>query len=174
MGHTKLGSRASNLARFMSNDPRFTEVEAPQVTADRIARGFFRTETDPVSLRKATRRWLMGIVWSVLLVPAIFYLEFHEVGALGWGMTVFVATYCLLSAIGLHYLIKPEYHTPVRAQSDLLDRIGAFWLIACAFGPFVGWVITSGVFLSSSNWRWLYYCRAILSIVLPVLTALPF
>ena len=46
-------------------------------------------------------------------------------------------------------------------------------MVACAFGPFFGWVLTSVVSLSASNWRWVYGGRVGLCIGLPVLTALP-
>ncbi len=142
-------------------------------TAEAVARSFFQSGSDPASLRRDIRRWLMGIVWSVILIPLIFYLRFGEVGSLGWGLTVFFSAYCFLSAIGLYFLVRPEYHTPVRLRHDWLDRIGAFWLVACAFGPFFGWIITSAFILTADNWRWLYCGRVILSVGLPLLTALP-
>jgi hypothetical protein len=43
----------------------------------------------------------------------------------------------LLSTVGdcLHFLIRPKYHTPVEVKNDWIDRIGAFWLVSCAFDP---------------------------------------
>src|SRR5262249_20806153 len=53
-------------------------------------------------------------------------------------------------------------------------RIGAFWVVACAFGPFFGYVVTSPVFpLTEKNWRWLYGIRIFLAVVVPFVTALP-
>lgn len=146
---------------------------APARTAAAVARVFFRTGSDPASLKRDIRRWLLGVVWSIVLIPPIFYLRFGEVGPLGWGLTVFFAAYCLLSAVGLHFLVRPEYHTPVRERNDWLDRVGAFWLVACAFGPLLGWVLTSTFTLTADNWRWLYWGRVGLSVGLPVLTAVP-
>ena len=113
------------------------------------------------------------MVWSVVLVPLIFYLRFGFVGPLGWGTTVFFAAYCLLAAVGLRFLVRPEYHTPVALRNDWVDRVGAFWLVACAFGPLFGWALASAFELSAENWRWLYWGRVGLSVGLPVLTALP-
>lgn len=148
-------------------------VAARARTAEAVARTFFRTGTDLASLKRDVRRWLMGVIWSAILIPLIFYLRFGEVGPLGWGATVFFSAYCLLSAVGLHYLVRPEYHTPVALKNDWLDRVGASWLLTCAFGPFFGWVLTSALALTAGNWRWLYWGRVILSVGLPVLTALP-
>jgi hypothetical protein len=142
-------------------------------TAEAVARAFFRTGSDPASLKRDIRRWLTGVVWSALLIPAIFYLRFGEVGPLGWGVTVFFSVYCLLSAVGLYFLARPEYHTPVVPRNGWPDRLGAWWLMTCAFGPFFGWLLTSAVPLTEGNWRWLYLGRVVLSVGLPVFTALP-
>jgi hypothetical protein len=146
---------------------------APTRTAEAVARTFFRTGSGPASPRRDIRRWLMGVVWSALLIPLIFYLRFGEVGVLGWGLTIFFSAYCLLSAVGLYFLARPEYHTPVAPRDDWLDRLGAWWLVTCALGPFFGWLLTSAFPLTGSSWRWLYLGRVILSVGLPVLTALP-
>src|SRR5215510_14010974 len=122
-----------------------------------LVRQFFSRHTDPESLKRSVRRWLMAALWSAVLVPVVFYLRFGEVPPLGWGTTVFFVAYCILSAVGLHFLRRPEYHTPVEWRDDWLDRIGAFWLMACAFGPLFGWFLTSAFTLTSSNWRWLYF-----------------
>lgn len=153
--------------------PGATRPTAPIRTAEAIARTFFRTGSDPDSLKRDIRRWLMGVVWSALLIPAIFYLRFGEVGPLGWGTTIFFSAYCLLSAIGLYFLVRPKYHTPVIRRNDWLDRIGAWWLVACVLGPFFGWLLTSAFPLTEDNWRWLYSGRVLLSVGLPILTALP-
>jgi hypothetical protein len=141
--------------------------------ADVAARTFFRTGSDPASLKRDIRQCLMAAVWSPLLIPPIFYLRFGEVGPLGWGLTVFFSSCFLLTAIGLYFLYRPECHTPAARRNDWLDRLGACWLLTCASGPFFGWMLTSAFLLTEGNWRWLYLGRAILSVGLPVLTALP-
>ncbi|HEY6806672.1 MAG TPA: hypothetical protein VI306_24045 [Pyrinomonadaceae bacterium] len=139
--------------------------------AHNLARKFFLTETDPESIRKAVRRWLVAIPWVVVLIPAIFWLRFGAVTPLGWGLTIFFVVYCLLSAIGLHFLIRPEYHTPVVYKNDWIDRIGAFWLVACALGPLFGWMLTTGFWITANSWQWFYGGRVLLAIVLPVITS---
>jgi hypothetical protein len=144
-----------------------------QRTAQHIARHIFGAGSTPESLRRAIVGWLAGAVLAAALVPLLFYLRFGTVGPLGWGLTVFLAAFCLLAAAGLYFLRRPEFHTPVALRNDWLDHVGAFWLVACAFGPLLGWVLTELPRLTVDNWRWLYAGRVALSIGLPLLTALP-
>jgi hypothetical protein len=141
-------------------------------TAEKVARAFFGAGDDPASVRRAVRRWLGAAASAAVLVPAIFYLYFGRLDGFAWGVTVFLVVYCLLSAVGLYFLRRPAYHTPVALRGDWRDRIGAFWLMACGFGPFFGWLTTNAVPLTLGNWRWLYAARVVLSIAFPVITAL--
>jgi hypothetical protein len=130
---------------------------------------------NPANLAKVRpRRWLVSAVVLAGAVPALFYLNFGDVGTFGWGFTVFLVAYCAVAAVGSAFARKPEYHTPVAAKGDALDWIGAFWLVACTFGPFFGWLVTSNAWqLTETNWRWRFGLRVTLCIVLPVVTALP-
>lgn len=148
-------------------------VETPQETADKVARSFFGVK-DEDSRRRVIIGLLCGAVEVVVLVPLLFYLRFRTVGPLGWGTTVFLAVYCLLAAVGLFFAPRTEYHSPVALRGDWADRLGGFWLVACLFGPFLGWVVTTGVFpITFGSWRWLYSLRVLLAAGLPVITALP-
>ena len=130
--------------------------------------------TDDVSRRRVIRQCLIGAPVTAVSVPALFYLRFGRVGPLGWGTTVFFVVYLLLTAIGLYFRPRTEYHSPVRVHGDWLDRVGAFWLMGCAFGPLFGWIVTSGIFpITQQSWRWLYGVRVVLAAVLPMLLALP-
>jgi hypothetical protein len=147
--------------------------KAARRTAETVVRSFYKQQTDPDSIKHNVRRWLIGAMWAVVLIPLLFYLRFGTVDSFGWSFTIFLVAYCLVAAIGTYFLVRPEYHTPVAFVNDWLDRIGAFWLLACTFGPFFGWVLTSVATLTASNWRWFYGGRIGLCIALPVLTALP-
>jgi hypothetical protein len=146
---------------------------SPEKTADQVAKAFFGVGTDNASRQRATRQLLLAAVESAVLVPLLFYWRFGEVDGLGWGMTVFFVVYCLLAAIGLYFRPRTEYHTPVRMRGDWADRVGAFWLVSCAFGPFLGWVVTSAFPITVTSWRWLYALRVILAVGAPLVTALP-
>jgi hypothetical protein len=147
--------------------------KTPQEISDNIARSFFGVEPDPAARKTAAIHLLIEAAVCAVLVPALFYLNFGEVGDLGWGMTVFCVAYCILAAVGLYFGVRPEYHTTVQLRGGWADRVGAFWLVSCAFGPFFGWVLTSIVPLTVTSWRWVYGVRFFLAAGLPIITALP-
>jgi hypothetical protein len=154
--------------------PRKPPPEEPDQTAEKVAQSYFGIGNDAQAIARGVRRSLIGAVVAAFITPVIFLLRFGEVTALGWGLTVFLIAYCLLSAIGLYFLRRREYHTSVPLKGDWMDRIGAFWLMACAFGPLLGWFITDTIFpVTSAGWRWQYGLKAFLCIWLPVITALP-
>jgi hypothetical protein len=126
----------------------------------------------PASVR-VLWRWGLAALTAAAWVPTRFYLETGEVPPIAWGASVFLATLCLLVGVGMYFARRTEYHTPVAARGGWADRVGAFWLVACGLGPFFGWALTSAFTLTESNWRWLYWGRAGLSVGLPFLTALP-
>ncbi|HEX8072216.1 MAG TPA: hypothetical protein VF546_19880 [Pyrinomonadaceae bacterium] len=157
----------------MMNNHEPLSAETPQETADRVAETYFGV-TDEAARRRAVRQLLVAAVECFLIVPPLFQLRFGQVGPLGWGTTVFFSVYCLLAAVGLYFRPRTEYHTPVRLRGGWADRVGSFWLVACAFGPFFGWVVTSGVIpITHASWPWLYGLRVLLAAGLPVVTALP-
>ena len=145
----------------------------PQEVADQVAKTYFGV-TDEFSRGRVIRQCLLGAVEAAVLTPCLFYLRFRRVGPLGWGTTIFFVVYLLLTAIGLYFRPRTEYHTPVSLRGDWLDRVGAFWLVGCVFGPFFGWVITSGAFpVTQSSWQWMYGLRVLLAAAVPVMLALP-
>lgn len=151
------------------NDP----VSQPQERASRIARAFFGAGAEKIPRRTALLQWLLGAVECAVLVPLLFYWRFGEVGGLGWGTTIFFVGCCLLAAIGLYFGPRPDYHTPVGLRGDWADRVGAFWLMSCVLGPFLGSMITSIFPITVDSWRWLYTLRVILAAGVPLITALP-
>lgn len=119
------------------------------------------------------RPFLQAIPFVLVLTPLYFWLRFGELPPLAWGLTIFLCTLCLLIAVGLHFQGRPAYHTALKATGGLSDRLGAFWLLACAFGPLAGWITTSAFPVQENTWRTLYLLRVIFAIALPLLTALP-
>ncbi len=147
--------------------PRFPEPAAG------TARGFFGGGASRRSLERAARRMWWGALWAAGLVPLLFWLRFGEIGPLGWGLTLFFIAYCGVAGVGLYFLPRPEYHTPVELKSGLSSRIGAFWLVACTFGPLVGWVATEAFPLTAGSWHLLYGFRLFVAGLAPVITMLP-
>jgi hypothetical protein len=147
--------------------------DATREVADQVAYSFFRVK-DQASRQRAIRQFLLGTVEAALLIPSLFYLRYREIGPLGWGTTLFFIVYFLLCAVGLYFNPRTEYHSSVTLRGDWLDRVGAFWLVGCAFGPFFGWLITTGVLpITLTSWRWLYVLRVVLAAAVPIVLALP-
>jgi hypothetical protein len=152
--------------------PAFTPKGAPQETADAMAQ-VFAGVTDDVSRRRAILEWLGAVPKITALIPMAFYLRFGAIGPLGWGLAVFFDVYCLLWAVGLYFGPLAEYHSQVRPRRDWVDRIGAFWLVGCAFGPLFGWFVTEAFPITPGSWHWLYGLRAFLAAGIPLVLALP-
>ncbi len=146
----------------------------PHEISDTVAEEFFGVAggASAHARRTAVWQWLTGAVESAVLVPLVFSLRFGEVGVLGWGTTVFFVVYCLLVALGLHVRPRTDLHTRVPLRGDWVDHVGAYWLVACAFGPLVGWAVTSAVPVTETSWQSLYGLRAVLAAGLPLVTAL--
>lgn len=121
---------------------------------------------------RLARRYLLTALESAILMPALFYLRFGEVSWFAIAFTVFMVVLFLLAALGIYLQERRSLHTEVRPGNKIADRIGAFWLAACAFGPFFGWLITA-LTLNVGNWRWIYLSRVFLAVILPVITAVP-
>lgn len=130
------------------------------------------TKNDPAENRMLARSYLIAAASAAVYIPVLFYLWFGEINVFALSFTGFLVVLCLLVALGYWIQNVPEYQTPVQAKGGVLDYVGAFWLVACAFGPFFGWVLMAFP-LTEGDWVWLYAVRAGLCIGLPVLTALP-
>ena len=138
--------------------------------AKKIARTFFRAGSTPEARGRAVRGWRVGAVGAAgaaVMVPVLFGLRLGTVPGFGWGVTVFFVAVCGLAAVGMYFLDRPEVHTPVPLRGDWVDRLGGFWLLACAFGPLLGWVLTALPAFTVDNWRWFYAGRVIVSVGLP-------
>jgi hypothetical protein len=146
--------------------------ERESIERERILARYFKVASIKADHRQLAKRFLLGVVWSAVLTPLLFYLKFGSINWFSISFTIFLVVLCLLFALGLFIQNKPEYHTCVPTERSLADRIGAFWLIACAFGPFFGWICTA-IPPTEASWKWQYLGRAFLSVVLPVITAVP-
>jgi hypothetical protein len=115
---------------------------------------------------------LLGALWAAILTPLLFYLKFGSINWFSIAFTIFLVVLSLLFALGFFFQTRKEYHTEVPMERSLADRIGAFWLVACAFGPFLGWMVTA-IPPTEASWKWQYLSRAFLAVILPVITAVP-
>jgi len=115
---------------------------------------------------------LPAMIVLTALIPFLFYLNFGEVGPVGWGLVIFFDTLLLLG-----WLLKnfPEWN---RGRHD--DWISGrfppiFWLVWCVLGPFFGFFFTGVQSFppSQTNWHWRYVARVICTVATPLLAALP-
>jgi hypothetical protein len=119
------------------------------------------------------RAYLLAAAEATVVIPALFYLRFGEVDAFALSCTVFIVVLCLLVALGLYFSDRAVDEGRAVEKGGFGARVGSFWLLACAFGPFFGWVAANAYTLTEANWRWRYVVRLVLCAALPVLTALP-
>jgi len=151
-----------------------TPADEPRATSEKVAQSDDGPKNDPEANRLMARRFLFSLPWLAAGIPILFYLEYGVIDSFALSFTGFMVVLCLLVAVGLYYGDRPEYHTTVAAKGGILGYAGGFWLLACAFGPFFGWIVTtSAVSLTEENWHWRYATRAVLCVGIPVLTALP-
>lgn len=147
-------------------------INQKQIESERVLARNFNVTSIKGDNRTLVKRFLLGAIWAAVLTPLLFYLKF---GSLNWfsiDFTIFLVVLCLLFALALFFQSKTEYQTREVIEGSFADRIGAFWLVACAFGPFFGWIITA--FPPTENsWKWQYLARASLAVILPVITAVP-
>jgi hypothetical protein len=132
------------------------------------------TKGDGAGNRRSARAFLIAAAQAAVFVPALFYLRFGVIDAFALSFTGFLVVLCLLVALGYSIPDRAEAQTrAAETKGGALGRVGSFWLVACAFGPFFGWLVTASFTLTEDNWRWRYVVRVALSAGLPVLTALP-
>ena len=140
---------------------------------ERIVARYLDVDSTKGDNRQLVTRFLIGAVWAAGGTPLLFYLRFGVVDWFAIAFTVFLVVLCLLFALGLYFQTKTEYHTEVVTERSLADRIGAFWLVGCAFGPLIGWLITGPFPPTERTWQWQYLGRVFFAVVLPVITAVP-
>lgn len=117
------------------------------------------------------------IAVAVLLtgIPALFYLNFGEVGPMGFGITVFLVCATALLGVGRYANELESEYSPGKAiiiRGDWLDKVtfaGVVWFV---LGPFFGLFISSSTALppSEATWRWQYGIRVVFAIAMPLIT----
>ena len=130
-------------------------------------------EDNPGKNRRSVRAFVFGAAVAAVSVPLLFYLNFGEIDAFALSFTGFVVMLCLLAAVGYSVSDRPVSQIQADVKAGAFGRVGSFWLVACAFGPFFGWLVTAAPALTEENWRWRYVVRALLCVGLPVVCALP-
>jgi hypothetical protein len=168
------GGRPERHIQVRKVDAADATADGARAAAEGGAEACGGPKDDAAENRQLAWSYLMAAAQAAVYIPALFYLRFGEINAFALSFTGFIVVLCLLVALGYAVQNTPQYQTPVRAKGGVLDYVGAFWLVACAFGPFFGWVVTTPAFpLTEGNWWWRYAARVALCVGLPTLTALP-
>jgi hypothetical protein len=117
---------------------------------------------------------LFSITFSSVLLLFSFWLEFGELGAFAYGFIVFLGVFQTLMVMGFRFRDRTDLHVEGPNKFGILDKLGGFWMVACAFGAFFGWISGSfGASILPEHKAAFYYLAALFSIVLPVVTMLP-
>jgi hypothetical protein len=122
------------------------------------------------------RRTLIGVIVLLMGVPALFYLNFGEVGPIGFGLSVFLVCATLLLGLGRYANEQESRYAPSNAiiiRNDWMDKVTFIGVVFFVLGPFIGLFVSSSTALlpTESSWRWQYAVRVVFAVVMPLATA---
>lgn len=134
---------------------------------------FFGDINTEASLWVLFPKAFVGIGLSAVVILLRFWIEFGEISVFAFGFTTFIVVLEILIIIGLRFQNRTERHTTKPLRNDWLDKIGAWWLVACAFGAFFGWTC-GNLAISFPHWTMIFLTAEIIfTILLPVITMIP-
>ena len=114
-----------------------------------------------------------GIGLSAVVVLLRFWSEFGEVSLYAFGFAAFIVVLEILIIVGLRFQNRTERHTTKPLRNNWLDKIGAWWLVACAFGAFFGWICGNLATAFPDSALFFLPAEILFTIILPVATMLP-
>lgn len=119
-------------------------------------------------------KMFLNISISTALILLIFWMYFGAPDFFAFGFAVFFAVLQILIIVGLRFQNRTDVHAEKHLKNDRLDKIGAWWLMACAFGALSGWATgQAGSYFSSNGQLFFHFLKVFLTIFLPVITMLP-
>ena len=127
-------------------------------------------EAGKLSRKRSLRQDLVGIVWAAIGIPLLSLAKYGELHPLFLWLTIFIVVILLIVAFA-PFIEPPAARPEVSSLGVWTDWVGAVWLPSCAFGPLLGWIVTSFP-MTPSSWHWLYGSRVFLAAGLPIATAL--
>jgi hypothetical protein len=134
---------------------------------------FFGDINAEASLWVLVSKAAASIVFSFVLVLIIFWLQFGEIPGLAYGFGIFLVVFQILMILGLRFADRPAIDVENRVKYRWIDLTGAWWLVACAFGAFIGWIagyLAQGYPRHKEAFQ---IAKVVFTIVIPVLTMLP-
>ena len=118
-------------------------------------------------------KMLSAIAVSTVFILVLFYLQFGELPIFIYGFAAFIAVLQILTVVGLRFQNRNEVHTTVKLRNDWLDKIAAWWLMACAFGALTGWFCGQMAHSFQKFSLAFHGAKIFFTFALPVFTMLP-
>lgn len=115
----------------------------------------------------------LGIGVSIAIVLVRFWAEFGYIPTFAIGFSTFLAAFQVLLIVGFRFADRTDVHTTVKPKNDKFDELGSWWLMACVFGAFFGWLAGNMVSLIPDQWRVVMTVKVFFTIVVPVVTMVP-
>jgi hypothetical protein len=136
--------------------------------------------------RPERKEWppAVGLLFTAAFVPALFWVMFGVLDGYAIGFTAFL----LMLQLAVEYLPKLADRAslesaegaargadapPAKKVTRLESVCGGVWILSIPFAPFLTWALTNAFDLDRSNWRLLLGARAVLCVVVPLVTVLP-
>lgn len=148
------------------------KMEKPTDNSEKNSAAFGNTNAE-ASLWVLLPKMFLNILISTVLILAIFWLYFGKLDFFALGFAIFIAALQILVIVGLRFQNRTEVHAEKPLQNDWLDKIGAWWLMACAFGALFGWAFGQAESYFSFEPLIFHFVIIFLTVILPIVTMLP-
>jgi len=94
------------------------------------------------------------------------------------GFAIGLTAFLLLIVFGLRFIpaLNKKYgaeQEKLKVKRGAFDWLGAVWLLAIPFAPFLMWVVDSLTVITTQNWKIILGIKAGLCVLIPVVSLLP-
>ncbi len=131
------------------------------------------TPSDAAPARPKPWSLPVAIAMTALFIPGLFWYKFGRVD----GYAVAAAAFLIILQLGLHFGLKRSaqfaHEKPPPYTPGPFDFLVVVWVVSIPISPFVGWALTNFIDLGVANWRVWLGVRAVLCVVLPIISVLP-
>lgn len=115
-----------------------------------------------------------GALLIAVGIPFIFWLRFGRLDGFAIGLTAFL----LLIVFGLRFIpvLNQKYgaeQAKLKVNPGPFDWLGAVWLLAIPFAPFLMWIVDSLTVITPANWKIILGIKSGLCVLIPVVCVLP-
>jgi hypothetical protein len=118
-------------------------------------------------------KMLAAILISAALILLRFWFYFGELSFFACGFVIFTSVLQILIIVGLRFQNRMDFHTTKSVRNNWFDKLGAWWLVACAFGAFFGWICGNLANAFPAFKMVILTAEIFFTIFLPIITMLP-